>query len=94
MDVARLHFEDRRAGLPALPQAEGRRQGDRTTQRQPGRALRVRCGLSPYGKYPRLFDVGPARAHLEGSVDSVSCPVRAFDERNRALHGYIQESLF
>lgn len=48
----------------------------------------------PYGKYPRLFDVGPARAHLEGSVDSVSCPVRAFDERNRALHGYIQESLF
>lgn len=48
----------------------------------------------PYDKYPRLFDVGPARAHLEGSVDSVSCPVRAFDERNRALHGYIQESLF
>ena len=47
-----------------------------------------------YGKYPRLFDVGPARAHLEGSVDSVSCPVCAFDERNRALHGYIQESLF
>ncbi len=43
MDVARLHFEDRRAGLPALPQAEGRRQEDRTTQRQPGRALRVRC---------------------------------------------------
>lgn len=41
-----------------------------------------------------LFDVGPARAHLEGSVDSVSCPVYAFDERNRALHGYIQESLF
>lgn len=41
-----------------------------------------------------LFDVGPARAHLEGSVDSVSCPVCAFDERNRALHGYIQESLF
>lgn len=32
MDVARLHFEDRRAGLPALPQAEGRRQGDRNRQ--------------------------------------------------------------
>ena len=42
----------------------------------------------------RLFDVGQARAHLEGAVDPVSCPVCAYDERNRALHGYMQESLF
>ena len=41
-----------------------------------------------------LFDVGQARAHLEGAVDPVSCPVCAYDERNRALHGYMQESLF
>lgn len=41
-----------------------------------------------------LFDVNQARAHLEGAVDPVSCPVCAYDERNRALHGYIQESLF
>lgn len=41
-----------------------------------------------------LFDVNQARAHLEGAVDPVSCPVCAYDERNRALHGYMQESLF
>ena len=41
-----------------------------------------------------LFDVGQARAHLEGAGDPVSCPVCAYDERNRALHGYMQESLF
>ena len=63
--------------------------------RHPGAAARMGCdGRAPAADASELFDVGPARAHLEGSVDSVSCPVCAFDERNRALHGYIQESLF
>lgn len=67
------------------------------------RCRRACCGFGPWqsGDAPVdyvdpavLFDVGQARAHLEGAVDPVSCPVCAYDERNRALHGYMQESLF
>lgn len=40
------------------------------------------------------FDVGQARAHLEGAVDPGSCPVCVYDERKRALQGYMQAPLF
>ena len=41
-----------------------------------------------------LFDVGQARAHLEGAVDPVSCPVCAYDERNREHHAQNAGRLF
>lgn len=34
------------------------------------------------------FDVNQARDHLDGTIDQASCPVCAYDERNRALHGH------
>lgn len=79
----------RRREAPARP-AERR---ERPRENVEARWIEVR-GWGNVWMTSELFDVGQARDHLEGAVDPGSCPVCAYDERNRALHGYMQESLF